>query len=164
MLAHKLVLDAVVDQPFKLVAIHCSIEEYKLAFLLNKHLDLRLSRARNDIDLHIKSVRALFALYKYNDHQKYCNYFLVSNKSKGQTKQAEAGFGSLFGEEEMASKTTHLLPEYAKVDFFLKLEEEESDLVSEVLLLDKIKEIPQIATAYSIETEKIKSKENLIFD
>lgn len=163
MLAHKLVLDAVVDQPFKLIAIHCSVEEYKLAFLLNKHLDLHLSRARNDIDLHIKSVRAIFALYKFEDRQKYCGYFLISNKFKGQSKQTTAGFGSLFGEEEMASETTHLLPEYSKVDFFLKIEDE-SDFVSEVLLLDRIKQIPQIATAYSIETEKIKSKENLIFD
>ncbi|WP_424492666.1 IPExxxVDY family protein [Salinimicrobium sp. GXAS 041] len=163
MLAHKLVLDAVVDQPFKLIAIHCSLEEYKLAFLLNKHLDLRLSRARNDIDLYIKSVRALFSLYEYKDQQKYCDYFLVSNKYKGLSKKTTEGFGSLFGEEEMASETTHLLPEYAKVDFFLKLEEE-SGLVSEVLLLDKIKQIPQIATAYCVATENIKSKENLIFD
>ena len=163
MLAHKLVLDAVVDQPFTLIAIHCSLEEYKLAFLLNKHLDLRLSRARNDIDLHIKSVRALFSLYKFEDRQKYCDYFLVSNKFKGQSRKTAADFGSLFGNEEMASETTHLLPEYSKVDFFLKLEEE-SGLVSEVLILEKIKEIPQIATAYSIDTEKIKSKENLIFD
>lgn len=163
MLAHKLVLDAVVDQPFKLIAIHCSIEEYKLAFLLNKHLNLRLSRARNDIDFYINSVRVLFTLYKYNDQQRYCEYFLISNKSKGQSQKTTADFGSLFGEEEMANGTTHLIPEFNKVDFFLKIEEE-ADFVSEVLLLEKIKEIPQIATAYSIETSKIKSKENLIFD
>lgn len=163
MLAHKLVLDAVVDQPFKLVAIHCSVEEYKLAFLLNKHLDLRLSRARNDVDLYIRSVRAVFALYKYRDQQKYCDYYLISNKCKGQSTRTTAGFGSLFGEEEMASETTYLLPEFNKVDFFLKIEEE-SEFVSEALLLDRIKEIPQIATAYSIETNKIKSKDNLIFD
>lgn len=163
MLAHKLVLDGFVDQPFKLIAIHCSVEEYKLAFLMNKHLDLRLSRARNDIDLHFKSIRALFALYKYRNQQKYCNYFLISNKSNGQSKKATAGFDSLFGEDEMASEKIHLLPEFSKVDYFLKIEDE-SDFVSEAWLLDRIKEIPQIATAYSIESNKIKSKENLIFD
>lgn len=161
--AHKLVLDAIVDQPFKLIAIHCSIEEYKLAFLLNKYLHLRLSRTRNDIDIHIKSVQTVFALYKYEDKQSYCDYFLISNKFKGQSKQTTAGLGSLFGEEGFASETNYLLPEYCKVDFFLKIEDE-SHFVSEAVLMDKIKQIPQIATAYSIEPEKIKSKKNLIFD
>lgn len=163
MLAHKLILDAVVDNSFKLIAIHCSVEEYKLAFLLNKHLNLRLSRGRNDIDLRIKSSLAVFALYTYKDEQKYCDYFLISNKCKGQSIKTTADFGSLFGEEEMSSETIYLLPEFKKVDFFLKIEED-SDMVSEALLLERIKEIPQIATAYSIETNKIKSKENLIFD
>lgn len=163
MLAHKLVLDAFVDQPFKLIAIHCSIEEYKLAFLLNKHLNLRLSRARNDIDFQINSIKAVFALYKYEDRSHYCDYYLISNKFKGQPVKSKDGQESLFGEEEMSSKTIHLLPELSKVDFFLKIQDE-SDYVSEQGLLDKIKQVPQIATAYSVETDKIKSKDNLIFD
>ena len=49
MLAHKLVLDDF-DNPFKLIAIHCSSEDYKLAFLLNRHLNLKLARTRKDHD------------------------------------------------------------------------------------------------------------------
>lgn len=162
MLAHKLVLDAFVDQPFKLIAIHCSIEDYKLAYLLNKHLGLRLSRARKDIDLHEKSVRALFSLYKFRDQQKYCDYYLISNKFKGQTSSV-GDFGSLFGDEALASKTTNLIGEYGNVDFFLKIEEE-VDSFPEREFLENLKEIPQIATAYSLNINDLKSKENLIFD
>ena len=161
MLSHKLILDDAEYQNFKLIAIHCSVEEYRLAYLLNKHLDLKLSRARNDIDYQTSTGHAVFGLYKYEDQHKYCEYYLISNKFRGET--TTTGFGSLFGEEETASTTAHFLPEFSKVDFFLKLEEE-SDFISETLILDRIKQIPPVATAYSIKPDQIKSKENLIFD
>lgn len=160
--AHKLVLDEVLEESYKLIAIHCSVEEYKLAFLLNKHLNLRLSRSRKDIDFQIEGLRILFALYAFEDQMKYCTYYLVSNVSKVEF-QSTAGSNSLFGEKELTLKKSYLLPEFKKVDFFLKIEEE-IDGISEKLLLEKIKEIPQVSLAYSIEYDQIKSKENLIFD
>ena len=160
MLAHKLVLDDVVDQPFKLIALHCSVEEYKLAYLLNKHLKLRLARARNDIDFYIDSMRALFALYTYYDKANYNGFYLVSNVFRGEL-DSSAQAGSLFSGEEGSYKRTFLLPEFSKVDYLFKIE---SDSLSEKLLLARINEIPQIATAYCIDDHQIKSKENLIFD
>ena len=162
MLAHKLDLDAFVDQPFKLIAVHSSVEDYKLAFLLNKHLGLKLARARNDVDFYNKSVRAFFALFQFKDQQKYCEYYLISNKFKGESKTS-IGCGSLFEDEEMASKTMHLLPELSKVDFLLKIEEETGSF-PERIFLEKLKEVPQISTAYTININDLKSKENLIFD
>ena len=162
MSAHKLVLDDIVDPYFNLIAIHSSIEEYKLAFLLNKNLNLRLSRTRNDIDLQVNSIRALFSLYKFQDHKNYRDFYLISNKFKLRSKTT-TGFGSLFGEEEMFCNTIHFLPEFRKVDFFLKIEQE-STTAGEKHLLNKIKEIPQIAGAYTINENQLKTKENLIFD
>lgn len=160
--SHKLVLDEVFDETYKLIAIHCSVEEYKLAFLLNKHLNLRLSRLHKDFDFQIEGLRILFALYAFEDQLKYCTYYLVSNISKIEYKST-ADSNSLFGEKELTFKKSYLLPEFNKVDFFLKIEEE-IEGVSEKLLLEKIKEIPQVSLAYSIEYDQIKSKENLIFD
>ncbi|HET8753690.1 MAG TPA: IPExxxVDY family protein [Salinimicrobium sp.] len=162
MLAHKLGLDDFADQPFKLIAIHCSVEEYKLAFLLNKHLDLRLVRVRKDIDFHFKSVEVLFALYKFSDELRYCDFYLISNKCQTKS-QTMTEIGSLFEEEEMISNISFLLPEFQKADFFLKIVDE-ADSVKEQVLINKMKEIPQIATAYIIDSEQIKSKENLIFE
>lgn len=160
--AHKLVLDEVFEQPFKLIAIHSSVEEFRLAFQLNKYLDLRLSRSRQDIDFQMEDLKVLFALYEFEDLQKYCRYFLVSNVSKGEL-ASNASQNSLFGDEEPAFKKLYLMPEFKQVDFFLKIEEE-SEMLSEKVLLKKIKEIPQVSTAYSIDFHQIKSKENLIFD
>lgn len=160
--AHKLVLDEVFDESYKLIAIHCSVEEYKLAFLLNKYLNLKLARSRKDIDFQIEGLRILFALYTYEDQLKYCTFSLVSNVSKAELK-ANTNSNSLFGLKETTLKKSYLLPEFKKVDFFLKIEEEIAS-VSEKLLLEKIKEIPQVSLAYSIEDHQIKSKENLIFD
>ena len=160
--AHRLILDDVFEQPFKLIAIHSSVEEYKLAFLLNKHLGLRLSRSSKDVDFQIKDLKVLFALYTFEDIQKYCNYFLVSNFSKGEL-ISNGNLNSLFQDEQVAFKKMYLLPEFKQVDFFLKIEEESTSL-SEKLLLNKIKKIPQVSTAYAIDFHQIKSKENLIFD
>lgn len=160
--AHKLVLDDVFEEAYKLIAIHSSVEEFKLAFLLNKNLNLRLARSRKDIDFQIEGMRILFSLYSYEDQYKYCDFHLVSNISKAEY-LSTAESDSLFGKNETTLKKSYLLPEFKKVDFFLKIEEE-TDMISEKLLLEKIREIPQISLAYSIDHEKIKSKENLIFD
>ncbi len=80
--AHKLVLDEVFEQPYKLLAIHSSVEEYKLAYLLNKHLNLKLARTPKDIDLHKGTENAFFAHFVYEDLQQYCTYHLVSNVAR----------------------------------------------------------------------------------
>ena len=160
--AHRLVLDDVFEQPFKLLAVHSSFEEFRLAFLLNKHLNLRLTRTRKDIDFQYDALRVLFAHYVYEDQHNYCKYHLVSNISGGEL-ITRTDTNSLFGEEESSSRKAYLLPELKRVDYFLKIEDELNE-VSEKSLLAMIKEIPQISTAYSIESQIIKFKENLIFD
>lgn len=160
--AHKLVLDEVFEEAYKLIAIHSSVEEYKLAFLLNKHLNLRLARSPKDFDFQNKGLRIWFALYTYEDQQKYCDFHLVSNISKAEY-PSTAESNSLFGENETTFKKSYLLPEFKTVDFFLKIEEE-TDTISEKNFLEKIREISQVSLAYSIDHENIKSKENLIFD
>ena len=160
--AHKLVLDEVFEQPYKLIAIHSSVEDYRLAYLLNKHLHLRLARSPKDIDLHKNAEHLFFAHFIYEDEQKYCSYHLVSNISR---REAASGSGenSLFSGEQMAVKKSYLLPEFKQVEFFLKIEDE-MDSLSEKLLISKILEIQQISTAYAIDFDRIKTKENLIFD
>lgn len=162
MQSHKLVLDEVAHQPFRLIAIHSHIEDFKLAFILNKNLHLRLSRTRNDVDLYQKSKRSLFTLYGFDDYVHYCKYYLVSNTSIEQS-ATSSGTNSLFDEQEMAIHTTYLLPELKKVDFFLKIEEE-AEAVNEMHFIKNIVQIPQIETAYAVPNDNIKSKENLIFD
>ena len=55
------------------------------------------------------------------------------------------------------------MPEYKKVDFFLKIDEElnQKDLN---LLVNAISQIPQVRAVYKIDTDLLKSKQNLIFE
>ena len=47
----KLILnDFFEEENFSLIGVHSTIEDYRLAFLLNKSLDLRLTRQDRDID------------------------------------------------------------------------------------------------------------------
>lgn len=160
--AHKLVLDEVFEQPYKLLAIHSPAEEFKLAYLLNKHLNLRLARSPQDIDLYAGAENVLFAHFVYEDKQKYCRYHLVSNIARSE-KTSGSGENSLFTGEHLAVKKSYLLPEFKQVDFFVKIEDE-MDWVNDRLLLSRILEIPQVSTAYAIDFDRIKTKENLIFD
>lgn len=162
MLKHKLVLDEVGDDYFKLIALHGSIEEYRLAFLLNKHLNLQLARAREDLDFTNSDTHVKFPLYEFYDCQNHCRYYLIANRAQ-QQKMREPETTGLFKGENQDPNPFYLLPEFQHADFFLKIEEE-GNSVSEGALMESLKEIPQLATAYRIDSNRIKSKTNLIFD
>ncbi|MDT0687897.1 IPExxxVDY family protein [Autumnicola psychrophila] len=160
--SHKMLLDEVEEESFRLVAIYCPVEQYKMAYLLNKYLNLQLKRARQDVDFNHKSVQAMYALFISKDHKTHCVYNLVTNKYKGQARKILSS-GSLFYEEEVRPLVVHLIPEYKKVDFFLKIQE---DMPYNVYkrLLNIINSIPQVLAAYDIDADNLKSKENLIFE
>ena len=72
--------------------------------------------------------------------------------------------GGLFAEMVSEKSTVHyLLPELKKVDYFLKIYSD-FDTVPLRKFLSEINEIKQIISAYIVETEHIKAKNNLIFD
>jgi hypothetical protein len=51
MAVHKLILDDVFDESvFTLIAIHSTIEDYRLAYLLNRFLGINLVRFEFDLD------------------------------------------------------------------------------------------------------------------
>jgi len=161
MLSHKLVLDDVEDS-YHLLAIHSSLEEFKMAFLLNTNLQLSLRRAAVDVDFNHGEIQALYPLYSFKETAKYRTYYLFKNKFKGSVKKVVSS-GSLFVEEEISTQLTYLIPEYKKVDYFLKIED---DLEEEHIqdLLNMISRIPRVITTYIVDVNQLKSKNNLIVD
>jgi len=161
MQSHKMLLE-VEDEHFNLIAIYSSLEGYKMAYFLNKHLKIQLKRERIDIDFNHAEYNALYALYSFKDLNSYYNMNLVANKFKGKTKKILSS-GSLFEEEELSPQVVNLVPEYSKVDYFLKISEEihprEFNRV-----LNKIGQIPRVQAVYAIDIDNLKSKQNLIFE
>jgi hypothetical protein len=160
---HKLVFDEDFEEPFALIAIHCSEEDYKLAYLMNHHLNMRLKRKKTDLDFSTEGLLITFPLYDFEDVHKYTHFYLVANKCRS----VEAGLqssGGLFAEMATEKSRVHyLLPELKKVDYFLKIY---SDFETVPLrkILSEINEIKQVISAYTLDMNDIKSKNNLIFD
>ena len=58
---HKLVLDDFIeDVSFSLIGIHCNLEDYKLAYLLNSTLGIQLKRLDTDLQFSNGSSYSIF--------------------------------------------------------------------------------------------------------
>jgi len=163
MAIHKIVLDEDFADDFSLVAIHCSEEAYKVAYLLNQNLNLCLQRSSSDLDFSSEFREVNFPIFEFEDQFQYTNYYLVANKCKSKVDD-EAKHDDLFAETiSERSVVTHLLPEFKKADFFLKIESdfENIPLRKNIALINEIK---QVISAYEVEVSQIKSNNNLIFN
>ena len=159
MAAQKLILDDFLDeQDYTLIGIHCAIDGYRLAYFLNHYLDLKLKRKSDDLDF---QNQIHYPIYEWFDKRKLVTWHLVANLCKVD-ENVDQESGLLFTTSG-TSKNFYLVPEYQKVNYFLKIS---SDYISESkqkIILKNIQSIPQIVTAYTVNTELIKSKNNLIF-
>lgn len=162
MALHKLTLDDDIHEEYSLIAIHCSEEAYKIAYLLNKFVGLRLVRREVDLEYSNDGLEITFPLYEYENSLQYTNYNLVANKCKSPTANVQSSSG-LFGSTLAGTVTTYLIPEYKKADYFLKIYSDFEVIPLRKLVAD-INEIKQVISAYSVDLIDIKSSSNLIFD
>ncbi|MCX7546520.1 IPExxxVDY family protein [Xanthomarina sp. F1114] len=148
------------DEGFTLIGIHTSLEDYRLAYLLNTKLNIRLKRKKKDLDF---SNNAVYSIYEWYDEKQLNTWNLVSNICKLETVNTEIS-NNLFSDSGKLTETFYLLPELKKVNFLLKISDEQMSETKRQKIVNTIQEIAQIVTAYSIETDQLKSKSNLIFN
>ena len=158
MALHKLLVDEFYDDTYKLIAIHCGLEDYRLAYLLNRSLDLNLTRKSEDLDL--EYLKSSYSIFEWNNTSQYITWNLISNVCK---KEEDSLYSTgLFQTNQSVLKTFNLVPEYKRVDFFIKISEEIQN-VNEKVILNRLQNIPQIVTSYSVNPSELKSKDHLIF-
>ena len=160
MATHKLLLDDDFEYDFLLLAIHTSLEAYQIAFALNKSLGLQLARRSEDLNLIKEKHQANFSLFEYENKRDYVTYHLFSNKTKTLLENVAQG---LFSDEREILVRDLFINDLPKVDFFLKVYDE-ANAFAKAKILKQINEIPQIVTAYSVDTDELKTKQNLIFE
>ncbi|MFC7446187.1 hypothetical protein C7H62_1185 [Mesoflavibacter sp. HG96] len=161
MAVKKLLLDDFFEEEqYILIGIHCTLEDYRLAFLINQVLDIRLKRKQEDVKF--SKDNSSFSLYEFNQEKQHIIYYLVANSCKVKQDQQQ-DINSLFSNEAFLTTNKYLLPEFKKVNYLLKVETE-FPLNKEKLILNKLLKIPQIVTAYSIDVDNLKTKNNLIFN
>ncbi|WP_299761929.1 IPExxxVDY family protein [uncultured Dokdonia sp.] len=157
----KLVLEDDFGYDFTLIAIHGAIESYYLAYLLNKHLNLRLKRSRTNLTISHDVIPAEFPVYEYHNEKQYATYHLFSNLTKIKKERTDT-HSSLF-ESETAIERRFFLEDLPRVDYLLKVSEEGSGF-AQTKTLKELNQIPQIVTAYTVDIKQLKTKENLIFE
>jgi len=159
MALHKLLEDDFDEDVYSLLAIHCDTEDYRLAYLLNQYLSINLKRCANDLDF--KYTTALYSIYEWEDHNKETMWNLIENIFKRE-EESLASSGSLFNTSSKIIKTFNLIPEYKKVNYFLKIENDNN--IDIKIIINKIQKIPQVVAVYDIDVLTLKSKNNLIFN
>ncbi|OCB77317.1 IPExxxVDY family protein [Flavobacterium crassostreae] len=163
MAVHKLNLGEFDEIDYYLIAIHTSLEDYRLAFFINQILPIRLAKSNNEIQIHIKEGETSFARYHHYDSENDINWDLIQNKNEVVLKKTSP-ISELFSDQAMvSSKKVFLLPEFKTVDYFLKIENTPEHTIDLPQIKSKLNAINNISTVYTIETNQIKSKNNLIF-
>ena len=162
MAIHKLDLGEFDEIDYYLIAIHTSLEDYRLAFFINQKLPINLSKSKNEIQINIKEGETKFSRYYYHNIEKAISWNLIQNKSEVIQQKKDNG-QNLFSNLtlEVATKV-YLLPEFKKVDYFLKIENLD-ETMNGTKIQTALNAIDNISAIYTVETNKIKSKNNLIF-
>ena len=159
MAVHKLLVDDFEDSCYSLLAIHCEMEDYRLAYFLNRSLETRLARTSENLDF-ITSL-ASFSVFEWSNMQLQTDWHLIKNSCLVEEVAVSQG---LFSETNDKSWAMHsLLPEHQSVDYFLKINNG-SRFINEKQILNKIQKITNVSTAYSLDISQLKSKEHLIFN
>ena len=127
---------------FTLIGISCHVKDYRISFLLNKHLGSNFLKMEDlTITLNNKKEPAEFSFYYYPDEDYFNTYYLVANRC-----------------EEYV-----LAPEIKQVDFLMIVEGEFSKTQKDRLVAS-IRSIPNVLTAYEIKFTEIKNHETLLND
>ena len=157
MAIHKIQINDFVSDDYELIAVHSSLDDYKLAYMLNKELGIQLSKNLAYVEIAIPEGKSAFSNYIFDDEKNDVVWTLIENNTTiiNSNKQTT----SLF---EQVDITVFLLPEFKKADYLIKIENIDYGFDSESIV-DKIQEIKNVTTAYTIDITNLKSKNNLIF-
>lgn len=141
------------EDSYKLVAIHSSVEDHRLAYLLNAYLCASFKKT-TDIDFHGQG--GTFSIYEWENYKDSSTWILLENMAK--TYVSNVPDVGLF--QVTLPGVAYFIPEYKQVDYFLKINEATDTIVEDVL--NTIHNITQIVAAYTVDTSRLKSKKNLM--
>lgn len=137
------------------------MEDYKLAYYINRDVGTLFERAEKDLDMIDKNKTSLmFPLFSYNDDVAQTEWHLISNKCTLSPPVSTQSQNSLFSSD---LQTTHyLLPELKDCPYLLLLE---GDVLKEdIPILEKnLRQVKGINTTQHIDIITLRSKQNLIF-
>ncbi|MEO8252806.1 MAG: IPExxxVDY family protein [Flavobacterium sp.] len=162
MAIHKLSLDEFDEIDYNLIAIHTSLEDYRLAYCINQKLPINLAKSADEVQINIKEGETKFSRFYFYDEENTVAWNLVQNKNEVVQKNNNPVQNLFSNTNEGIITKVFLLPEFKKADYFLKIDNTD-DSIDIIEIKTKLNTIKNITTAYTVETKQIKSKNNLIF-
>ena len=160
MIVHKLPIADFDEVDYDLIAIHTALEDYRLAYFLNQKLPVLLSKSKDEIQINIKEGETHFSRYVFEDLTKDSYWNLIQNKNEVIIQKKDNNQNLFANTSLEVSTKVYLLPEFKKVDYFLKIENTELEMDT---IINKIQSIGRISAIYSVDSQQIRSKNNLIF-
>ena len=142
------------EHSFALLALHSSLNDYELVYRLNLCLKSNFKRTRKDLDT---AAHVSFPIFEWKDERNDTEWTLITNNSI----QEEHSVRTDLFVNESTYTTHHLVPEHKDADYLLKIEHEDDNLIKHTV--KQLLTIPKIITAYVLEVDDLKSKNNLIF-
>lgn len=158
----KLHLDEFDEVDYDLIAIHSTLEDYRLAYFINQKLPVILSKNQDEVSVTVKEGEAYFPKFFFDDRNNDIQWTLIPNKNEITIRRKSTGQNLFLNTDVEIATKVYLLSELKKVDYFLKIENN-IDTFQIDTILKALKSIDRIATVYAVQPEKIKSKNNLIF-
>ncbi|HUH26031.1 MAG TPA: IPExxxVDY family protein [Flavobacterium sp.] len=147
-----------------LIAIKSNMPDYKMAYHLNKTLNVHFQKLPQEISLTTENGINYFRNFKFKDHKNHLTWRLIENKSNYSISNLEKS-GFLFnGESDLFSSTEYLISEWKNIDFFLLIEPID-DFFESNEILKKLESINNISTQFIVDMESLsnKSQKNLLF-
>jgi len=140
MVMKKIILTDYIDFDFALIGICSQDDDFKMAFCLNKSLELDFERVK-DIELISgkQKNQINFSCFYYLEPDSELEYYLITNRGSNGV----------------------LIPEHKQIDYLLRIVGE-NELYDDERILDKILEMPQVLTAILMDAKSIKSIENIL--
>ncbi len=127
------------EYDFQLIGISSHAKDYRLSWEINKRFGINLIKEEEVIFSSKKGGDREFSMYFYQDDIEERDVRLIGNKSGGSC----------------------LVPEKKAADFFLMLYDYNSLEISE--MMREIRKINVVLTAFEMDVNTLKSKENLLF-
>jgi hypothetical protein len=162
MAALKLNFDDFDEVDYDLIAIHTSLEDYRLAYMINQQLPIVLSKNKKNVEVISKFGEIFFSQFSFFDDAKEISWHLVQNKNEIVNFKKNTDQNLFFNKDLETVSKVFLLSEHKKVDYFLKIENDQNPVNIE-FILKKLNTITNISTVYIVNPNTIKSKNNLIF-
>ncbi len=126
----------------RLLGIMSPVKDYQFCWQLNNTIGLDF-RINNDIEIKLikKKRNYFFAVYEYNEPNRFLSHYVYNNQFDGE----------------------YLLPEFKHLDFLWLMKGDEVSNESLQETIQTIKTINSVQLVLELTNEKIKNKEHLIF-